>query len=464
MKKLSFSRQTALFCLTASLLILGSTQQPSKGHPTHRSTPRTASSSIIESTASSRTQPGATRPDDVPHTGVRYVLDDSGQVLTQSFEAIRYQELTEATQDFLDILSEEQRTTVLLPFDHPFRTRAFCYVLARCNDEYVGLQMADLSSAQKIALNNLMMKSFSGAGYARATQTMNREWLVEETENAHRSDPESYPTVGSPLVAEWTPPAKRSAPNYYIAFFGEPASTNPWGLRFEGHHLSFNLTFGNEGEQPVTGTSPMFFGSSPMIIPAAPTAEAGEETLYPRWQQEEGQQLLHREAWLARSFLSSLNGQTRQLGSWSELPDVVLAGGADVPLDAAAYLDGEQPGIAVADLNPVQQQLLSEFALEFLQLQSSAHIDIEAFNENMASARVWWFGNIEDEQADLYFRVQSDRYLVELLQSNTFGVVSEVASNHVHASFRDLTSDWDYNSLGAHLQQHHNTMASYESH
>ena len=83
---------------------------------------------------------------------------------------------------------------------------------------------------------------------------MNREWLVEETENAHRADPENYPTVGSPLVAEWTPPPQRSAPNYYIAFFGEPGSMAPWGLRFEGHHLSYNLTFGGEGEQPTVGT------------------------------------------------------------------------------------------------------------------------------------------------------------------------------------------------------------------
>ncbi|MGB3790875.1 MAG: DUF3500 domain-containing protein, partial [Phormidesmis sp.] len=430
MKKSFFSPSTALFCLTASLLILGSTQQSSKGSPTDQSTPIAGEVASLSIGTHSHTHPEA-----------GYAFAD-GSPLTQSFEDIRYQELTEATQSFLGTLTEAQRAAVLLPFDNPFRTRAFCYVLARCNDEYVGLRMSDLNSVQKIALNNLLMKSFSGAGYSRAIQTMNREWLVEETENAHRADPENYPTVGSPLVAEWTPPGKRSAPNYYIAFFGEPASMSPWGFRFEGHHLSYNLTFGGEGEQPVVGTSPMFFGSSPMIVSEVPAVAEGEETLYPRWQQEEGQQLLHREAWLARSFLKSLDEATRLPGTWSELPDVVLSGGADVPLDAASYLEGEQVGIAIADLSPVQQQLLSEFALEFLELQSSAHIDVDAFKEDIAGSRVWWFGDMENEQGDLYFRVQSDRYLVEILQSNTFGVVSEVASNHVHASFRDLTNDW----------------------
>ena len=81
-----------------------------------------------------------------------------------------------------------------------------------------------------------------------------------------------------------------------------------------------------------------------MIVTAIPVVEANPDTPYPyaRWQQEEGQQLLHREAWLARSFLSALDEQTREPGTWSALPDVVLAGGADVPLDASAYLEGER--------------------------------------------------------------------------------------------------------------------------
>lgn len=395
------------------------------------------------------------------HPDAQFAFDDSELAVTQSFQDVRYQELVEATEDFFASLDATQRAAVILPFDNPFRTRAFCYVLARCNDEYVGLRMSDLSATQKVALNNLLMKSFSGSGYSRAIGTMNREWLVEEMENAHRADPETYPTVGSPLVAEWTPPAKRGAPNYYIAFFGDPSSMEPWGMRFEGHHLSFNLTFGGEGTQPTASVAPMFFGSSPMIVPEAPEVAEGEISPYPLWQQQEGQQALNREAWLARSFLQSLDENTLLPGTWSVLPDVVLAGGADVPLDATSYLEGEKPGIAVADLSPLQQKLLYEYALEFLQLQASQNIDVEAFEANLANSRVWWYGDKDNEQADLYFRIQSDRYLIELLQSNTFGVVSDIQSNHVHASFRDLTSDWDHDSLGAHLRQFHGDIGTH---
>ncbi len=448
MTKPAFSGQTALFLLAASLFV-GSSVHAHEADSADHPTLQTSRSQTVEETLES------------PASENRYAFDDSNLALTQSLQDVRYRELNQSIQQFFTTLDDSQRAAVVLPFDEPFRTRAFCYVLARCNDEYVGLQMAELDAAQKIALNNVLMKSFSGAGYSRAIQTMNREWLVEETENAHRADPDNYPTVGSPLVAEWTPPPQRSAPNYYIAFFGEPGSMSPWGLRFEGHHLSYNLTFGGEGKQPTVGTSPMFFGSSPMIVTASPVVEEGEISPYSMWQRQEGQQLLHREAWLARSFLSALDAPVLEPGTWSELPDVVLAGGADVPLDAASYLEGEKAGIAVADLAPLQQELLLEFALEFLQLQANQHIDVDTFAANIAGSRVWWFGDIEDEQADLYFRIQSDRYLIELLQSNTFGVVSEVASNHVHASFRDLTNDWDHNALGAHLRQHHGTAATH---
>lgn len=448
MTKLLFSRPTALFLLAASLVMSGRANAHELVNHGHS----VAHGAILES-APSEMAPSEALSD-------QYAFDESGVGITQSFQDVRYQELIDAVDSFFDTLDESQRETVVLQFDNPYRTRSFCYVLARCNDDFVGLQMRDLSPAQKISLNNLLMKSFSGAGYARAIQTMNREWLVEETENAHRANPDKYPTVGSPLVAEWTPPPRRAAPNYYIAFFGEPGSMEPWGLRFEGHHLSYNLTFGGAGEAPTVGVSPVFLGSSPMIVPAAPEVAGDETRTYSLWHQQEGQQLLHRETWLARSFLKSLPASVRQPGTWSELPDVVLAGGAEVPLDADSFLMDEKEGIEIADLTPVQQTLLMEFTLEFLELQASQNIDVDAFSENMMGARAWWFGDLEDEHGDLYLRVQSDRYLVEILQSNTFGVVSEVNSNHVHASFRDLTNDWDHNALGAHLQQHHGVAAA----
>ena len=362
-----------------------------------------------------------------------------------SIQSVRYREVVTATQDFLDLLDDKQRQAVVLPFDHSYRTRDFCYVLAQCKDDNVGLRMSQLNTTQKIALNKVLMKSYSSAGYSRAIQTMNREGLIEEMENAHRSNPEKYRVIGSPQVTDWKPPQYRRGSDFYVAIFGEPAASDdpllatPWGIRFEGHHLSLNLTFDGQSTQPEIGTMPMFFGSSPMIVPQSPSTEEGN---YTRWQTEEGQQLLHREAWLARLFLRSLDNKVMDDGAWSVLPHAELKGGVDVPLNAGSYLEGEKPGISVNKLTTLQQSLLWDYVREFLQMQPNQEINEDSLKQSLRRSRVWWFGDRDDEHGELYLRVQSDRYLIELLQSNTFGVVSsDVEANHVHISFRDLKND-----------------------
>ena len=89
-------------------------------------------------------------------------------------------------------------------------------------------------------------------------------------------------------------------------------------------------------------------------------------------------------------------------------------------------------------------------------MQPNLEVNEASLRQSLNNSRVWWFGDRDDEHGELYLRVQSDRYLIELLQSNTFGVVSsDVEANHVHISFRDLKNDWDRDSLAHHLNQHH---------
>ncbi len=454
MKFLPASTLTPALCLAGSLLVLGGARYAER---LAALADLDALGFVPEMASQSNLQPSSpgSSPDAIN-------VFDSGA--SQTIQAVRYQEVVAATQAFLASLSDEQRAAVVLPFDSPYRTRGFCYVLDRCKPDNAGLRMSQLNAKQKIALNAVLMKGYSSAGYSRAIQTMNREGLIQELEDAHRANPEKYPVVGSPLTPDWSPPPTRDSGNYYIAIFGEPSAAagsttaTPWGMRFEGHHLSLNLTFDGRGDQPRISSMPMFFGSSPMIVPGSPPPEEGD---YTQWRNQQGQQMLNREAWLGRSFLQSLDATTVEKGAWSALPDVVLKGGTDEPLDAASYLNGEKPGIAVAELSLVQQQLVWDFVNEFAQMEASQEIDEAALQASIANARVWWYGDRNNEDGDLYVRVQSDRYLVELLQSNTFGVLSsDVESNHVHSSFRDLQSDWDRDSLGAHLSEHHASLTN----
>jgi hypothetical protein len=131
-------------------------------------------------------------------------------------------------------------------------------------------------------------------------------------------------------------------------------------------------------------------------------------------------------------------------------------GGTYAPLtDAKQYLKGQRHGIALRNLTATQQALPWDFVESFLRTQNSQAAPWQKVKTDLRHARIWWYGDIHHEQAQLYVRVQSPSYLVELLQSNTFGVHADIEANHVHTSFRDLNSDWDFNWLGKHVKTHH---------
>ncbi len=72
----------------------------------------------------------------------------------------------------------------------------------------------------------------------------------------------------------------RDPGRYFWALFGEPDRASPWGYRYEGHHLSLNVTVTPDG----VATTPLFIGSQPRVVPEgldvgppAGTAVLGEE-------------------------------------------------------------------------------------------------------------------------------------------------------------------------------------------
>jgi hypothetical protein len=361
------------------------------------------------------------------------------------------QAIVRAAGELIAALPADKRAALVQPFDHPLRTRAFCYVLAHCKDQHAGLRMRDLTASARIALNTLLVNALSSAGYHKAVAIMNRKLILEEMAAAHRQNPAKYTVTGCPKLPDWEPPPSRGARDFHIAIFGEPESAEPWGLRFEGHHLSVNLSFGRKDGRLAVGVAPLFMVASPMIIPTAP----GDDVDAPRWKAEEGQQLLRRETLLGRAFVVGLTAKVRDRGKWSGLPPAELHGGTDQDARPGADRDRTTPGIAVARLSAQSRAQLMDFVGEFLENHHPNLVDWHAFWHELSDSRVWWFGDIQDPQQEFYIRVEGPRYLIELLQSAHYGLNSEVPANHVHIAFRDLINDWDFDVLGEHVKRHH---------
>ena len=67
----------------------------------------------------------------------------------------------------------------------------------------------------------------------------------------------------------------RDPGRYFVALFGTPSPDAPWGFRYEGHHLSLNLTL---APGAVPASTPLFLGAEPRIVPEG-SPEAGARVL-----------------------------------------------------------------------------------------------------------------------------------------------------------------------------------------
>ena len=58
----------------------------------------------------------------------------------------------------------------------------------------------------------------------------------------------------------------RDPERYHLTIYGKPDAKAAWGWRFEGHHLSLNLTLAGDR---LAADTPSFLGANPAAVPKA---------------------------------------------------------------------------------------------------------------------------------------------------------------------------------------------------
>ena len=305
-----------------------------------------------------------------------------------------------AAEVILKSLSTEQRGNIIFSlgdnerqeWDYVPRSRA-------------GVPLKQLDPAQRQLVTGLLSSGLSEHGFKKASTIMSLETILRELEGWEGRDPELY----------------------YLTLFGQPQSNEPWGWRFEGHHLSLNFTIVSAEQIAIT---PFFFGSNPAEVQHGPhkglRALAGEEDF-------------------ARALLKSLDAEQRRLAVISNsAPQDILSGRsrkAD-PLTPA--------GIHAAKLSEKQKDILMSLLIEYL---SSMAPDIAAVRlEGLRSAGFGsisfaWAGNSERGQPH-YYRIQGPSFLIEYdnIQNN---------ANHIHSVWRDFNGDFGLDLLAEHYRDSH---------
>jgi hypothetical protein len=308
-----------------------------------------------------------------------------------------------AASAFLKSLPADLRAAASFPLDSSQRLNWNFVPMDRA-----GVSLLKLDDAQSELLGPLLATALSPEGLLAARGVLKHENILRRVEteagvaNASRRDPGLY----------------------YTSIFGKPAAGAAWAWRFEGHHLSINVTE-LPGEAPIV--APVFVGANPARVLDGPNA---------------GFRLLAAEEDLGRELIKMLPAERRQVATIRETAFSEILTGNDPKVSGL-----ELSGLAAADMTSAEKaqlrRLIELYAGRMAPASARdalARLDRAGFEK----VRFAWAGGIEPGQPH-YYRVHGPTMLIEYddTQNN---------ANHIHTVYRDLERDFGGDALRAHYR------------
>src|SRR5215472_14653224 len=298
----------------------------------------------------------------------------------------------------LDSVTDEQRCELNYPFTATELRHRWTYVPRM----RAGLTFADLDRHGRKTVHTLLATVLSPHAYAQVATIMALEDVLDHAEQ-HQLD--------------------RHQTDYWIVLFGNPATDPSWAWRFEGHHVSINITV--DGDRLFT--TPCFFGANPAAV---------------RYEDTQVVAPLNLEEHLARTLLRALDPGNRALAVVSDVaPD-------DIRTRSAARVDGtvDPSGAPMARLRPAAAQLLRDLIALYLRRFRDDISVPELLDFRPEEVSFAWEGH-PDPGHGHYYRIQANNLLIEY--DNTAN-----DANHIHSVIRRPTGDFGDNPLVDHLTRH----------
>lgn len=317
----------------------------------------------------------------------------------------------EATEKFLESLSEQQRDRTMFPVDDiEWRKWANQHSYKR-----QGVSFDEMTESQRKVAFDLLQTSLSAKGLKKSQDIMKLNETLAELSG-------KFDEYG-----QWL---------YYITIMGEPSSTEPWGWQLDGHHLVINYFV--LGDQVVM--SPVFMGSEPI------RADSGKfkGTVVMQDEQDKGYSLMQSLAPEQRSeaVLSSQKGGTNNLSE---------AFHDNIDLDYA--------GIPGKKLDNKQRQRLLELISEYVGNMADDHAKVKMSEVEKHLDRTYfaWIGETEPEGV-FYYRVHSPVILIEFDHQRRIAPQrgQTPVREHIHTVVRTPNgNDYGKDLLRQHYEKHH---------
>ena len=284
-----------------------------------------------------------------------------------------------------------------------------------------GLARNELPAPFVASERDLLRSVLSPAGHARFAKIRELEALLRERESR----------PGKPAT-------HRDPMRYYTALWGKPSTDAPWGWRYEGHHLSLNVS-AIGGRIAVT---PYFLGANPAIGDSLQT-DASHAALGDHLKQ-------------ALYLLETLEqDQIEAITVSDQAPRDILFGPARKRWDKAAV------GLAYLDMKPrARRQLLRLVRVYLRDFAPPIRKELEErYLGKPERIHFAWAGTAPADAVRTgfkrpknigphYYRIQGPRFVIEYdnIQNR---------ANHVHCLLRDLERDFGRDLLAEHARKAH---------
>ena len=329
--------------------------------------------------------------------------------------------IVDAAQVFLNSLSPEELKTTNYAFTDSLRFKWTNLPVGMVPRP--GVQYGSLSDPSRMAFHRLLSALLSSQGYLKATSIMQLDdilnTLYQQSLDKGEITPENFKRIKD---------LKWSHDNYYVALWGKPHPSEPWGLSFGGHHLALSLT--QQGEN--ISVSPLFIGTDPSEVKSSKHA---------------GWRVLSKEEDYGFFLVNSLNQQQKSKAVLQQ----------DVPSDIITNPKSSQRissyyGLAASALDETQKFMLLMLIQEYVHNfeHEIAHPLIEKIKKTgMDKIYFAWVGSMEKDKPHYYIIHGPDM----LIEYDNVGFKKD--GNHIHAILRQSGNDFGEDILKNHYLTEH---------
>lgn len=341
-------------------------------------------------------------------------------ILIHSGYSQSVKDLQKSTLDLIETFDQEIKSQAMLSFSDSARIQWTNLPLGLA--PRAGARFGDFSEQSKVKFHRLLTSMFSSQGYLKTFAILQLDDILHEIfEIGFERVEVNENTKKMVRGLNW------DYGNYYLAIWGDPAKDAIWGLKFEGHHLSINLSVAGDSYS----MTPLFVGSDPGEVEV--TQYAGLRPL----SKEEDYGF-----WLVN--LLSEEQKSKAILSRKVPGDILTAPGTDQRLT-------EYWGIKASELDSKQEKILHYIIEEYV--GNLEHMKAETYLALLHSTpkdQIYfaWIGGLEPRTAH-YYLIHTPDFIIEY---DNVGFMNN--GNHIHAIFREKANDFGVDILKKHRTDH----------